>query len=75
MKRTIFSLLVAAIMVSITACNSNADKQSSNSSAVPPATDTMPVINPGVTDSGSTIKTPPTHDDISVMPDSAIKNH
>ncbi len=55
------------------ACNEGETKEGRDTTGVPPATDTMPVLNPGIFDSSGTIRTPPTGDNNAVLPDSAIK--
>lgn len=71
MKKYLLQLILVVLIVY--GCNTGETKRATDTAGVPPATDTMPILNPGMFDSSGTIRTPPTGDDNSIMPDSTIK--
>ncbi len=73
MKKLIVRTPIIMLALVLAGCGGGETKQTTDTTTVPPATDTMPVLNPGIFDSSGTIRTPPTNDENVIMPDSAIK--
>ena len=74
MKKVILSSLLFLFVFTIIACNNSETNPTADTTSVPAATDTMPVLHPGNVNSEGTIKTPATGDNNVIMPDSAISH-
>jgi len=69
----LYIIFLATFIVVIAGCNSGESTNETSDTAqnIPGTIDTVPpVVNPGVGDTTSTLKTPPTNDNNTIMPDS-----
>lgn len=69
MKKITSNTLATIFFILAAACNVGTTSSKTDSSEVPSAMDTMPVLHPGNFDSSGTIKTPPTNDNNVINPD------
>jgi hypothetical protein len=69
----IIRVMSLIFVLSSTGCNSS-ENNATNGTANPESADSMPVVRPHTTDSGSIMTTPPVNDNNVVNPDTTQKN-